>query len=236
MQVTQTHILSWILFTPVIGAIVLLFIPRERDNLHRVIGNVFGMLGLVVSLPLIWRFQIGTPGYQFRENYDWIPSIGAHYSLGIDGISFLLIMLTTILGAISILSSWSAIQTRKKEYYILFLLLPTGMLGVFMALDFFLVYLVWEVMLVPMYFLIGVWGSDRRLYAAIKFFLYTLAGSGVMLLGILAIYFEAGGTTFDVPALLAAAANFPDSLKVWLFWAFFFAFAIQVPMVPVYTL
>src|SRR5256712_751571 len=110
MQVTQTHILSWILFTTVIGAIVLLFVPRRLDNAQRVIGNVFGMLGLVVSLPLIWRFQIGTPGYQFRENYDWIPSIGAHYSLGIDGISFLLIMLTTLLGAISILSSWSAIQ------------------------------------------------------------------------------------------------------------------------------
>src|SRR6266700_4070624 len=240
MQVNQTHILSWILFTPVIGAIVLLFIPRERDNLHRVIGNVFGMLGLVVSLPLIWRFQIGTPGYQFRENYDWIPSIGAHYSLGIDGISFLLIMLTTILGAISILSSWSAIQNRKKEYYILFLLLQTGMLGVFMALDFFLFYLFWEVMLVPMYFLIGVWGSDRRLYAAIKFFLYTLAGSVVMLLAILALYFyapvPAGGTrTFDVPTLLAAAQHFTDPLKVWLFWGFFFAFAIKVPMFPFHT-
>src|SRR6266702_2857813 len=235
MQVNQTHILSWILFTPVIGAIVLLFIPRERDNLHRVIGNVFGMLGLVVSLPLIWRFQIGTPGYQFRENYDWIPSIGAHYSLGIDGISFLLIMLTTILGAISILSSWSAIQNRKKEYYILFLLLQTGMLGVFMGLDFFLFYLFWEVMLVPLYFLIGVWGSDRRLYAAIKFFLYTLVGSVLMLLGILALYFKAGAMTFDIPTLLASAANFPDSLKVWLFWAFFFAFAIKVPMFPFHT-
>src|SRR5207245_1605396 len=127
-------------------------------------GRVFGMLGLVVSLPLIWRFQIGTHGYQFRESYDWIPSIGAHYSLGIDGISFLLIMLTTILGAISILSSWSAIQTRKKEYYILFLLLQTAMLGVFMALDFFLFYLFWDVILVPLYFLIGVWCIDRLLY------------------------------------------------------------------------
>src|SRR2546422_7996905 len=109
------------------------------------------------------------------------------------------------------------------------------MLGVFMSLDFFLFYVFWEVMLVPMYFLIGVWGSDRRLYAAMQFFLYTLAGSVVMLLGILAIYFKAGGTTFDVPTLLAAAAYFPDSLKVWLFWAFFFAFAIKVPMFPFHT-
>ena len=238
----ETHILSWILFTPLIGAIVLLFIPREKDNLHRAIGNVFGMLGLVVSLPLTWRFQIGTPGYQFRETYDWIPSIGAHYSLGIDGISFLLVMLTTILGAISILSSWSAIQTRKKEYYILFLLLQTGMLGVFMALDFFLFYLFWEVMLVPMYFLIGVWGSDRRLYAAIKFFLYTLAGSVLMLLAILALYYrahEVAGTgapyTFDIPTLLGAVPQFSTTLQRILFWGFFFAFAIKVPMFPFHT-
>src|ERR1700693_546021 len=210
MQFYDNHILSVILFTPLVGALLLLLVPRESENMHRVLGNLFGLLGLVISLPLLWRFSVSTPGYQFRENYDWIPSIGAHYSLGIDGISFLLVMLTTLLGAISILSSWSAIQTRKKEYYILFLLLQTGMLGVFMALDFFLFYLFWEVMLVPMYFLIGVWGSDRRLYAAIKFFLYTLAGSVLMLLAILALYFYApvgadGTRTFDVPTLLAAA-------------------------------
>jgi NADH-quinone oxidoreductase subunit M len=141
---------------------------------------------------------------------------------------------------IAILSSWTAIHQRTKEYYILLLLLQTGMIGVFVALDFFLFYVFWEVMLVPMYFLIGVWGSDRRLYAAIKFFLYTLAGSVVMLLGILALYFyaplQADGTrTFDVPTLLAAAQNFSDPLKVWLFWGFFFAFAIKVPMFPFHT-
>ncbi len=235
MDFFATHILSVILFTPLVGSVLLLFVPRESGNAHRVLGNLFGMLGFIVSLPLVAWFQVGKSGYQFQETASWIPSIGATYHLGIDGISFLLVMLTTLLGAISILSSWSAIQLRKKEYYILFLLLQTGMLGVFMSLDFFLFYVFWEVMLVPMYFLIGVWGSDRRLYAAIKFFLYTLAGSVVMLLGILAIYFKAGGTTFDVPALLAAAANFPDSLKVWLFWAFFFAFAIKVPMFPFHT-
>jgi NADH-quinone oxidoreductase subunit M len=141
---------------------------------------------------------------------------------------------------IAILSSWSAIHQRTKEYYILLLLLQTGMIGVFVSLDFFLFYVFWEVMLVPMYFLIGVWGSDRRLYAAIKFFLYTLAGSVVMLLAILALYFyapvPAGGTrTFDVPTLLAAAHDFSDPLKVWLFWGFFFAFAIKVPMFPFHT-
>jgi len=148
-------------------------------------------------------------------------------------------MLTTFLGMIAILSSWSAIKQRQKEYYILLLLLQTGMIGVFVSLDFFLFYVFWEVMLVPMYFLIGVWGSDRRLYAAIKFFLYTLAGSVVMLLAILALYFYApaadGTRTFDVPTLLAAAQTFSDPLKVWLFWGFFFAFAIKVPMFPFHT-
>jgi NADH-quinone oxidoreductase subunit M len=238
--VNETHILSWILFTPLIGAVVLLFVPRRLDNAQRVIGNLFAFLGLIVSLPLLWRFQIGAPGYQFRENYQWIPSIGAHYSLGIDGISFLLIMLTTVLGAISILSSWSAIQTRKKEYYILFLLLQTGMLGVFMALDFFLFYLFWEVMLVPMYFLIGVWGSDRRLYAAIKFFLYTLAGSVLMLLAILALYYRAheltnAAYTFDIPTLLGTVPQMSTTMQRILFWGFFFAFAIKVPMFPFHT-
>src|SRR6266849_3148118 len=198
MEFFRQHILSVVLFTPVAGAVLALFIPREKDEAHRVLGNVFGMLGFIVSVPLVWWFNPDAAGFQFKENLDWVPSIGAHYTRGIDGISFLLVMLTTVLGAISILSSWSAIQLRKKEYYILFLLLQTGMLGVFMSLDFFLFYVFWEVMLV-------------------------------------AIYFKAGGTTFDVPALLNAAANFPDSLKVWLFWAFFFAFAIKVPMFPFHT-
>ncbi|PYU06300.1 MAG: Fe-S-binding domain-containing protein, partial [Acidobacteria bacterium] len=220
---------------PLAGSILLLFVPREWDSAHRVIGNVFGILGFLVSLPLVRYFDIHLGGYQFQENLDWIPTIGARYHLGIDGISFLLVMLTTLLGAISILSSWSSIQLRKKEYYILFLLLQTGMIGVFVSLDFFLFYVFWEVMLVPMYFLIGVWGSENRLYAAIKFFLYTLAGSVLMLLGILAIYFQAGLKSFDVPTLLTAAQHFPDGLKVWLFWGFFFAFAIKVPMFPFHT-
>src|SRR6266705_2413204 len=229
------HLLSVVLFTPLAGSILLLFVPREWDNAHRVIGNVFGILGFLVSLPLVRHFDIHLGGYQFQENLDWIPTIGARYHLGIDGISFLLVMLTTLLGAISILSSWSSIQLRKKEYYILFLLLQTGMIGVFVSLDFFLFYVFWEVMLVPMYFLIGVWGSENRLYAAIKFFLYTLAGSVLMLLGILAIYFQAGLKSFDVPTLLTAAQHFADPLKVWLFWGFFFAFAIKVPMFPFHT-
>ena len=237
------HILSVVLFTPLLGALILLFVPREMEQAHRIGGNIFGILGFLVSLPLVRWFNPGSGDFSFQENTSWIPSIGARYHLGIDGISLLLVMLTTFLGMISILSSWAAIRTRMKEYYILLLLLQTGMIGVFVSLDFFLFYVFWEVMLVPMYFLIGVWGSDRRLYAAIKFFLYTLAGSVVMLLGILALYFYApaaadGTRTFDVPTLLAAAQNplyFSESLRNWLFWGFFFAFAIKVPMFPFHT-
>ncbi len=242
MGLFHDHLLSVVLFTPLVGALLLLFIPRDAQMLHRVIGNLFGVLGFLVSIPLVVHFTVGNGGYQFQETANWIPSIGAKYALGIDGISLLLVMLTTLLGMIAITSSWTAITMRTKEYYILLLLLQVGMLGVFMSLDFFLFYVFWEVMLVPMYFLIGVWGSERRLYAAIKFFLYTLAGSVLMLLGILALYFnyEKGlppGTTgtFDIPTLLLAAQGFPDSLKAWLFWGFFFAFAIKVPMFPFHT-
>src|ERR1700676_3644520 len=238
MEFYNTHILTVVLFPPLVGALLLLFVPRDSENAHRVIGNLFAFLGLIVSLPLLWRFSLdpGAPRFQFSENANWIPSIGAHYTLGIDGISLLLVILTTFLGAISILSSWSAIKMRTKEYYILFLLLQVGMLGVFMALDFFLFYLFWEVMLVPMYFLIGVWGSDRRLYAAIKFFLYTLAGSVLMLLAILALYYRAQEVTgapytFDIPTLLAVVPQFSTHFQQGLF----FAFAIKVPMFPFHT-
>jgi len=237
MEFYNTHILSVILFTPLVGALLLLFVPRDSENAHRVIGNLFGLLGLIVSLPLLWRFSLSPTAlrFQFPENYSWIPSFGANYRLGIDGISLLLVMLTTLLGAISILSSWGAIKARKKEYYIAFLLLQTGLLGVFLSLDFFLFYMFWEMLLVPMYLLIGVWGGDRRQYAAIKFILYTLAGSVIMLLGILTLYFKAGASTFDIPALLAIASKFDTRTQVLLFWAFFFAFAIKVPMFPFHT-
>src|ERR1700704_3889364 len=222
MDFFARHILSVVLFTPLAGALLLLFIPREMERAHKIAGNVFGALGFLVSLPLLRWFKPGWGGFTFEETADWIPSIGAKYHLGIDGISLLLVMLTTFLGMIAILSSWSAIHQRTKEYYILRLLLQTGMIGVFVSLDFFLFYVFWEVMLVPMYFLIGVWGSDRRLYAAIKFFLYTLAGSVVMLLAIIALYYAhvaAGDArTFDVPTLLTTAQKLADPLKVWLFW------------------
>ena len=237
------HILSIILFTPLVGAILLLFIPKENKDALRWIANTFGMLGFVASLPLLpWFWALKErSGFQFVEGSpnNWIPSIGAGYVIGIDGISFLLIMLTTLLGAISILSSWDAIQDRVKEYYGWFLLLQTGMLGVFMANDFFLFFVFWEAMLVPMYLLIGIWGGPRKLYAAIKFFLYTLFGSVLMLLGIIFLYFHhhtlTGVYTFSIPELYATAPKIAGPAAIWLFFAFFLGFAIKVPMFPFHT-
>src|SRR5690349_6313268 len=204
MDFFRAHILSIITYTPLVGAAVLLIVPKLSDDAVRWIANLFGLVGFLVSLPLwFWFDRSHAVPFQFLERHPWIESLGVQYYFGVDGISTLLILLTTLLGAISILSSWSAIQERVKQYYVFLLLLQVGMLGVFCALDMFLFYVFWEVMLVPMYFLIGIWGGDNRLYAAIKFFLYTLAGSVVMLVAILALYFHSatvlGAGTFDIP-------------------------------------
>jgi NADH-quinone oxidoreductase subunit M len=231
-------LLSLVLFTPLAGALVLLFV--RQANTIRWIANLTAVAGFVFSLPLWFWYDAADTGarWQFVERTDWIPSIGASYFLGADGFSVLLILLTTLMGVVAVLSSWTAIEERVKEYYVFLLVLQTGMLGAFMALDFLLFFLFWEVMLVPMYFLIGIWGSDRRLYSAIKFFLYTLVGSVVMLLGILALYFYYhsihGVYTFDVTRF----HELDTSAWAWrhgVFLAFFLGFAIKVPMFPFHT-
>jgi NADH-quinone oxidoreductase subunit M len=231
------HLLSVILFTPLAGLAILLLIPSRSKDLIRVWANIVAFAGFLISLPLVSRFQAGQPDFQFEERADWIPTLGAHYHLGIDGISLLLVILTTLMGFIAVLCSWSAIQDRLKEYYAMFLLLQTGMIGVFLSLDFFLFYIFWELVLVPMYFIIGVWGGPRKLYAAIKFFLYTLAGSVLMLLGILTLYFQHYSQfhfyTFEIPELMKT--SLPLGLQQWVFWAFFIGFAIKVPMFPFHT-
>ncbi len=241
------HILSIILFTPLLGALVLLCIPGGNKAAIRWTANFFGMLGFVVSLPLVpWFWAVKSqPGFKFIEGAPdtWIPTIGAGFYLGIDGISFLLVMLTTFLGAIAILSSWTAIGERVKEYYAWFLVLQTGMLGVFLSLDFFLFLVFWEAMLVPMYLLIGIWGGPRRLYAAVKFFLYTLFGSVLMLLSIIFLYFfhhtQTGVYTFSILELYKTAPLIPEvygaKVAIILFFGFFLAFAIKVPMFPFHT-
>ena len=230
-------LLSLILFTPLAGALVLLFVPKRQEDVIRWIANVTVVLGFLVSLPLWFRYDSANPDFQFVERLPWIPSIGAEYFLGVDGFSVLLILLTTMMGVIGVLSSWTAITMRVKEYYIFLLMLQTGMIGAFVSLDFLLFFLFWEVMLVPMYFLIGIWGSDNRLYSAIKFFLFTLVGSVVMLLGILAVYFYnhsvTGVYTFDVTQF--HQLDIPFNMQWWIFLAFFLGFAVKVPMFPFHT-
>jgi len=241
MDFFREHYLSVVTFLPAVGALVLLLPPfGKNDALTRWFANAVALLGFAVSLPIWFWFDRQAAGFQFEEKVDWIPSIGVSYHFGIDGISALLILLTTLLGVVGVLCSWSAITERVRQYYVFLLLLQTGMLGVFCALDMFLFYVFWEVMLVPMYFLIGIWGGARRLYAAIKFFLYTLVGSVVMLLGILTLYFhsrtlpgleEVG--TFDL--LRWQEMAIPPEMQFWVFLAFFLGFAIKVPMFPFHT-
>jgi len=230
------HILSIVLFTPLVGLLVLLFIPSSNARAIKLWANAAAFLGFLVSLPLVFNFD-RTKDFQFVERAAWVPSIGASYHLGIDGLGLLLVMLTTLLGFIAILSSWNAIQTRLKEYYAFFLLLQTAMLGVFMALDCLLFFVFWETVLVPMYFIIAIWGGERRVYAAMKFMIFTLIGSVLMLLGILILYYQHTQqfqtNSFDIADLLRT--HVPIGVGWWVFWAFFAGFAVKVPMFPFHT-
>ena len=244
MNFFMVNILNIVCFFPLVGVVLIILWPRGEgsDKAVKWIANIVSFLGFLISLPLITQFNNplyidATTKMRFVIRADWIDAIGAQYHFGIDGISLLLILLTTLLGFISILSSWTAITERLREYYCYFLLLQVGMLGVFMALDFFLFYVFWEVMLVPMYFIIGVWGGPRKLYAAIKFFLYTLAGSVLLLLGILALYFYQHSVTgiWSFNILDFQQLDIPIHLQAWIFIAFFVGFAIKVPMFPFHT-
>jgi NADH-quinone oxidoreductase subunit M len=230
------HILSIVLFTPLVGFLVLVLIPNRCERAIKIWANVASLAGFLVCLPLVFAFDRARD-FQFVERASWIPSVGASYNLGIDGYGLLLVELTGLLGFLSILASWNAIQHRLKEYYAYFLLLQVGMLGVFMALDFLLFFVFWELVLVPMYFIIGIWGGPRRAYAAIKFVIYTLVGSVLMLLGILTLYLEHFRQfqvyTFDVTELLKTSLS--GNMQWWVFWAFFVGFAVKVPMWPLHT-
>ncbi len=221
--------LTLILVLPLIGVVATLL---AHEALSRQIALTTSVITLVVSLPLWFAFDNGAAGMQFVEKHLWIYSPAIHYALGVDGISMPLVLLTTFLTPLCILVSWTAIDTRMKEFLISLLVMETATIGVFVALDFVLFYIFWETMLIPMYLLIGVWGGPNRVYAAIKFFLYTLAGSILLLVAILVLYFE-GGRTFDILAL--THASYAPGLQALLFWAFFAAFAVKVPMFPFHT-
>jgi NADH-quinone oxidoreductase subunit M len=241
----QNYLLTILILLPVIGAvtaIVYSFTPGARESHHRWIALAFSTLVFIVSL-LVLKGTGGDVGFRFEENYSWIGSIGARYHLGVDGISLWLILLTTFLMPIAILSSWSSITKRQLTYYVLMLLLESAMVGVFVSLDLLLFYLFFEASLVPMFFLIGIWGGERRIYAAVKFFIYTAVGSLLMLVGIIALYFihqgATGVGTFDyvtlVETLRSTSSTISPRAEFWLFLAFAFAFCIKVPLWPLHT-
>jgi NADH-quinone oxidoreductase subunit M len=226
--------LTWVTFTPLLGVLVILFLPKNRHNSIRWVALLASLVTFAVSLFMLSQFDSTSAGLQMVERLPWfqIANVEIEYFMAIDGLSLLLVLLTTLLTPISILSTWSAVEERVKEFMIFFLLLEVGMVGVFLAQDLFLFYIFWEFTLVPMYFLIGIWGGPRRVYAAIKFFLYTMAGSILMLLAILwlGIRFE----SFAVPDLIQQA-GIPADIQTWLFLAFAAAFAIKVPMWPLHS-
>jgi NADH-quinone oxidoreductase subunit M len=230
-------ILTIVTFFPLAGAIVLLFLPRTQEEFLKRAALIISLVEFMISLPLFVFFDEGTAGMQFVERVPWITEWGVNYALGVDGISLLLILLTTFLTVLCILSSWRAVEKSVKEYMITFLILETGMIGVFVAMDLVLFYVFWEVTLIPMYLIIGVWGGPRRIYAAIKFFLYTMAGSVLMLVAIIALYFlhakATGEYTFDLLRLYQTVL--PANTQYLMFAAFALAFAIKVPMFPFHT-
>ena len=229
-------ILTVVTFLPLFGVIILLFINGEKQERIKRVALTIAIIDFIISLPLFFLFKSDSSEFQFVQNVPWIKEFGISYHIGIDGISLFLFLLTSFLTFICILASWN-IKDRVKEYMIAMLILETGMLGVFISLDLFLFYVFWELMLIPMYLIIGVWGGPRRIYAAVKFFVYTMAGSVLMLVAILVLYFKyynvTGEYTFDL--LKIYNLDIPLGAQFWLFLAFFFAFAIKVPMFPFHT-
>jgi NADH-quinone oxidoreductase subunit M len=233
---TNLPILSLVVFTPLIGVALILFVPRDNHRLIRWIALLAALASLAFSLSLLGYKPEGAE-FQFREDLSWIAAFGMRYTLGVDGLSVVLVLLTTVLSVVSIFYSWDPIQTRVKEYYATMLLLMIGMLGVFVSLDLFLFYVFWELSLIPMYLVIGIWGGPRRIYATVKFVIYTLVGSLLMLVAILAVAIAhaSAGNPFTFSYETLRGFGYTDGLQALAFIAFFLAFAIKVPMWPFHT-
>lgn len=231
MQQIGYPILSTLIFLPIAGAIFISLIKREKEIFIKWLSLVITIVTFILSIPLFSSFDKTTEKMQFTETYEWIPSWGIKYALGVDGISILFVLLSALLAILCVTVSWHSIREKTKEFYAALLLIEGAMIGVFCSLDLFLFYIFWEAMLIPMYLLIGVWGGPNRIYAAIKFFLYTLVGSVLMLVGIIVLYLNTG--SFDILKMMTM--NYPYHMQIVLFWAFFAAFAVKVPMFPVHT-
>jgi NADH-quinone oxidoreductase subunit M len=231
-----SHSLTIVTFLPLLGAVVIAFLGRERASAVRWVALLFSLLTFLITVGIYSRFDPGRGGMQFEEVRPWMFIPPVNYHLGVDGLSALMVLLTGFLTPLSVLVSWKGISQRVKEFFIFLLALETGMMGVFASLDLVLFFVFWEVMLIPMYFLIGIWGHERRVYAAIKFVLFTMVGSALMLTGIIYLYNVTG--TFDLTRLIGHLAAFPrvsPDAERWLFLAFFIAFAIKVPVFPFHT-
>src|SRR5512141_90336 len=235
-----SSILSIILFIPFTGAVCIMLLPRDAARTIKGAGIAFSLFAFAVSVWLFLLFDGTNGGMQFVEKIPWIPGLDISYHLGIDGISLLLVVLTTFLTPIALLASWESITTRLRGYVALMLLLEVGTLGVFLSLDMVLFYIFWEFMLIPMYFIIGIWGGADKIYAATKFFLYTMAGSLLMLVAIIWLGYYAslqpgGSFTTDLMRLYAIAPGIPRQIQSWMFLAFALSFAITVPIFPLHT-
>jgi len=228
-------ILSLMTFMPFLGMILILLLRKEQENLARGLAAIFSFIPLVLSFILLSRYDGSTSQMQFVEKFDWIPSLGVTYYMGADGLSVPILFLTALLSFVAVIYSFGDIKERVKQYFAFLLLLEVGMMGVFSALDFFLFYIFWEIVLVPMYFLIGIWGHGRKEYSAIKFFLYTLFGSLFMLVGILALYFTVEPHTLNMMTLIDEASQLTRGFQLIVFLAFYVAFAVKVPIFPFHT-
>ncbi len=230
--------LTLMVFVPLLGAIVLQMIPKDRVGFIKQAAAFFSFVPLLLAV-VVWALwgaaPVGEWGMRFLEQAEWIPSLGVSYLLGADGLSFPLVFLTALMTFVSVVAAWSMIKEKERAFFSLLLLLETGMMGVFLSLDYIIFYVFWELVLVPMYFLIGIWGGPRREYAALKFFIYTLVGSVIMLVGILALYFMSGLGTFNMMAIAEVAGSLPLAAQRWIFAALFLGFAVKVPVFPFHT-
>lgn len=236
----EASLLSWILLLPLVGAVTIAFLNPQSKTVIKTVGIAFSLVAFVVSVVVFLKFDATNGAMQFVEKHTWIPSLDVSYHLGIDGISLLLVVLTTFLTPIALLASWESIEHKLKGYVALMLLLEVGTLGVFMTLDTFLFYVFWEFMLIPMYFIIGIWGGGERVYAAVKFFLYTMAGSLLMLVAIIWLGYYAstqpgGFFTTNLLELYKIAPGIPMKIQSWMFLAFALSFCIKVPLFPLHT-
>ncbi|HZW40068.1 MAG TPA: NADH-quinone oxidoreductase subunit M [Ignavibacteriaceae bacterium] len=235
----NSFLISYLLLIPLIGSFLILLIPRDNEKAIRYAGVLFSTIAFILSLVIFYFFDYNHSGFQFIHKFGWIANLNISYNVGVDGLSLLLVLLTTFLTPLTLISSWAGINKKVKEFTFLMLMLELGMLGVFVSLDLFLFYIFWEAMLIPMYFIIGVWGGDRRIYASVKFFVYTMFGSLLMLVAIVWLAVNAapalGHFSTDLVELYSISPKFEKEVQIWMFLAFALSFSIKVPLFPLHT-